>query len=202
MSSRPCFPPLPGPSLASPGSFPPPRRSRRFWGRRRHGGGRAGLSGGCGRVPGALRSRRSPSCCGCCSWGCGWGCGSGWGGCESGCGCGWSCSCRSCGCGSGCTSRCSASWRTRGWAGSRGWDACGRCRWKREAEVRPPAAPWGRRSDAGPPAWPSIHPGQPSVPAAGLRAAERCQDAATRHHLPFHPSSHPSPPPQPSPPGC
>lgn len=93
--------------------------------------GQSWAVGGLRPGPGGLRSRRSPSCCGCCSWGCGWGCGSGWGGCESGCGCGWSCSCRSCGCGSGCTSRCSASWRTRGWAGSRGWDACGRCRWKR-----------------------------------------------------------------------
>lgn len=84
---------------------------------------------------GGLRSQRSRSCCGCCSWGCGWGgCASGWEGCESGCGCGWCCRCRSCGCGCGCTSRCSASWRTRGWGGSRGWDACERCGGKRETE--------------------------------------------------------------------
>ena len=53
-----------------------------------------GWDGGSWLGWGGLRSRRSRSCCGCCSWGCGWGgCASGWGGCESGCGCGWCCRC-------------------------------------------------------------------------------------------------------------
>lgn len=143
------------------------------------------MLGGCGRVLGGggrLRSRHSPSCCGCCSWDCGWGgCGSGWGGCESGCGCGWCCSCRSCGCGCGCRSRCSASWRTRGWGGSRGWDACERCKWKRETESGPQ---WQLRDGVG--VWPSI--------PAGLRATAGCQDAAARHHPPASCSSSPAPP--------
>lgn len=144
--------PVPGPSSASPGSFPPPRRCRPS----------EGAELGC---RGALRSRRSRSCCGCCSWGCGWGCGSGWGGCESGCGSGWSWSCRSCGCGSGCTSRCSASWRTRGWAGSKGWDACERCKWKKRSRVRPPRR--GRASTQGSSErlWGCGHPASPPLPS-------------------------------------
>lgn len=138
-----------------------------------------GWDGGSWLGRGGLRSRRSRSCCGCCSWGCGWGgCASGWGGCESGCGCGWCCRCHSCGCGCGCTSRCSASWRTRGWGGSRGWDACERCGGKRETESRswrglgegwgataqpPPQCAWGgcRVTAPGPPI-PFLSPVRPA----------------------------------------
>lgn len=146
-------------------------------------GGR-GLRPGAGCWRWGLRSRRSPSCCGCCSWGCGWGCGSGWGGCESGCGCGWCCSCRSCGCGCGCRSRCSASWRTRGWAGSRGWGVCERCEQKRETESGPPDGAREEGPALAPQHGPAAPQGGQAQPGCGVSGCGR----------PSSPPSIPSPP--------
>jgi hypothetical protein len=94
-----------------------------------------GPASACARGPqlglSALRSPHSQSYSDCGSWdwgsgrGCVCGCGSHDCDCCSSrdCGQGWGC----CDCGSGLSSHCSGSWRKKGWAGSRGWDACGHC---------------------------------------------------------------------------
>lgn len=130
--------PRPGSSLSAPGA-----RAVALPCARGHEAGFAGL-----------RSPHSLSCSGCGSWE--WGSGRDFEcGCGSGCGC---CSFRGCGRGCGCdwgsglSSRCSGSWRrTRGWVGSRGWDASGHCR-EGKANYRP----FGALSSASP--GPSLRP--------------------------------------------